>query len=78
MVAGRAYGDTRGDSKHGLNKGKKDHNTPSGYHDGRDNRKVIKRKDHRKNKGGRRRRIYESLDGRGEKIKERRSNNLYK
>jgi hypothetical protein len=61
-----------------LIKEKKNHSTPSGYYDGRNNKRVIKRKDHRKNKGGRRRRIYESLDGRGEKIKERRSNNLYK
>jgi hypothetical protein len=57
---------------------KKNHSTSSGYYDGRDNRRVIKRKNHRKNKRGRRRRICESLSGRGEKIKERRSNNLYK
>jgi hypothetical protein len=36
------------------------------------------KKNHRKNKKRRRRRTYELLDGRGEKIKERRSNNLYK
>jgi hypothetical protein len=47
---------------------KKNHNTPSGYHDGRDNRKVIKRKNHRENKRERKRRIYESLGGRGKKI----------
>jgi hypothetical protein len=78
VIAGRAVGDTRGDSKRGFNKGKKNHNTPPGYHDGRNNRRVIKRKDHRENKKRRRRRIYESPDDRGEKIKERRSSNLYR
>jgi hypothetical protein len=30
----RAAGDTREDSKHGPDKGKKNHNISSGYHDG--------------------------------------------
>jgi hypothetical protein len=72
----RAVGDTRGDLKHDSNKGKKNHSTPSGYHDGRDSGRVVKRRDHRENKGRRRRRAYKSLGHRSEKTKERRSSSL--
>jgi len=55
--------------KYGPNRRKKDYNIPPEYYDSRDSRRVIKRRNHRKNKKGRRRRIGESLGRRGKKIK---------
>jgi hypothetical protein len=78
VVVGRAVGDTREDLKHSPNRRKKDYSIPLEYYDSRDSKRVIKKRDYRENKEGRRRYTGESPDRRGKKIKERRSSSLYK
>jgi hypothetical protein len=66
------------DLKYGFNKRKKDYNISFEHYDSRDSKRVIKRRDYRKNKRGRRRRIGESLGRRGKKIKKRKFSSLYR
>jgi hypothetical protein len=68
--------DTRRGLKHGPNRRKEDYNTPSGYRDGRDDKRAVKKEDRRKNKGRRKRYICESPGRSGKKAEKRRSSDL--